>query len=400
MKKLIFFICLFALPSMVISQGINFFHGSFDEAISKAKAENKLLFLDCYTSWCGPCKMLQNNVFPQENIGAFYNQNFICYKVDCEKGEGPSICSRYSVNAYPTMHFIDGNTGKSVYKTMGYQVAETLIEKGKIAMGGNSNLLREYQTKYQNGDKSAENLLGLVIELAKNGQTYDAYLKEYIATQSAENIRGQKNASLIFQLTSSINSPAIGIFQELKKYYIETLGMESYQKKVEQIASLSVKEATQKSDKSMFQSTLTFLKNNDLNRSEEVVLKESMQFYKGTNDMLAFDKVATKYLKSYKKNDSKLFAEVASLYVEKVSNPTLLAKAVNWAIASIKIEDKYYNNIVLAQLLNLQGKKSEAFDVATHALESGKKEKANYWPAQELLNKIQIEWGKEKSKTP
>jgi hypothetical protein len=125
-----------------------------------------------------------------------------------------------------------------------------------------------------------------------------------------------------------------------------------------------------------------------------------MQFYKGTNDMLAFDKVATKYLKSYKKNDSKLFAEVASLYVEKVSNPTLLAKAVNWAIASIKIEDKYYNNIVLAQLLSLQGKKSEAFDVATHALESGKKEKANYWPAQELLNKIQIEWGKEKSKTP
>jgi hypothetical protein len=176
--------------------------------------------------------------------------------------------------------------------------------------------------------------------------------------------------------------------------------MESYQKKVEQIASLSVKEATQKSDKSMFQSTLTFLKNNDLNRSEEVVLKESMQFYKGTNDMLAFDKVATKYLKSYKKNDSKLFAEVASLYVEKVSNPTLLAKAVNWAIASIKIEDKYYNNIVLAQLLSLQGKKSEAFDVATHALELGKKEKANYWPAQELLNKIQIEWGKEKSKTP
>jgi hypothetical protein len=78
----------------------------------------------------------------------------------------------------------------------------------------------------------------------------------------------------------------------------------------------------------------------------------------------------------------------------------LLAKAVNWAIASIKIEDKYYNNIVLAQLLSLQGKKSEAFDVATHALESGKKEKANYWPAQELLNKIQIEWGKEKSKTP
>ncbi len=400
MKKNLILFFSFCIFIQGFSQGINFFHGTFDEAINTAKSEKKLLFLDCYTAWCGPCKMLQNNVFPQENVGEFYNQNFICYKIDCEKGEGPGICSRFSVSAYPTMHFIDASTGKSIYKTMGYQVAETLIEKGKAAMGGNTNALREYQAKYQNGDKSETNLLGLVTQLAKNGQAYDVYFKEYMATQSSESLMQEKNAKLIFELTNSINSPAITHFQQLKKYYWEVFGVESYQRQVEQIASKSVKEATQKSDKTMFLSALTFIKNNDLDRSDEVILKQSMQFYKGINDMVSFDQSATKYLKVYKKKDSRLLAEVAALYVQNVSNPKLLIKAVNWTLASIKLEDKYYNNIVLAQLNYKQGKKSEAFDFANHALDMGKKENSNYWPAQDLINKIQIEWGKEKSKSP
>lgn len=82
----------------------------------------------------------------------------------------------------------------------------------------------------------------------------------------------------------------------------------------------------------MFLSTLTFIKNNDLNRSEEVSLKESMTFYKSINDMAAYDIAATKYLKKYKKNDSRLLAEVASLYNQNVTNPKLVLKAVSWTI--------------------------------------------------------------------
>jgi len=93
-------------------------------------------------------------------------------------------------------------------------------------------------------------------------------------------------------------------------------------------------------------------------------------------------------------------AEVAALYNQNVTNPKLLSKAAVWATTSIKQEDKYYNNVVLAQLNDKLGKKSEAFDIANHALELGKKENTNYWPAQDLINKIQIEWGKEKNKNP
>ena len=391
MKKHILLVSFLCLILSVFSQGINFFHGSFSEALEKAKSENKLVFIDCYTSWCGPCKMLQSNVFPMENVGEFYNTNFICYKVDCEKEAGPEICMRYNVIAYPTMHFIDPSTGKSVYKTMGYQDGNALIEQGKKAMGGSSNLLREFQSKYQNGDKSADNLYGLVTQLAKNGLPFDTYLKEYLATQKSEDLKMEKNEKLIFEMTTTINSPAITYFQGFKQYYIDKYGAESYERRVEQIAYRSVKEAGQKMDKQMFTATISFVKNNNISRAEEVVLRESMQFYRAINDMVNYDVAATKYIKQYKKNDARFITEISTVYEQTITNPKLIVKAINWMQTSTKLESKYYNNIVLAQLYYKLGKRDEAYIIAQIALELGKKENANYWPAQDLINKLEAE---------
>ncbi len=60
----------------------DFRHISFDEALTAAKQENKLIFIDFYTTWCGPCKMMSNKVFPQKNVGDFMNAKFIPLKMD------------------------------------------------------------------------------------------------------------------------------------------------------------------------------------------------------------------------------------------------------------------------------------------------------------------------------
>ena len=56
MKNFISIITLLMLNLIALGQGVNFEHITFDEALAKAKAENKLIFMDCYTTWCGPCK--------------------------------------------------------------------------------------------------------------------------------------------------------------------------------------------------------------------------------------------------------------------------------------------------------------------------------------------------------
>ena len=53
------------------AQGVEFRDISFAGALKAAKAENKTVFMDCYTSWCGPCKMMTNDIFPQEKVGKY-----------------------------------------------------------------------------------------------------------------------------------------------------------------------------------------------------------------------------------------------------------------------------------------------------------------------------------------
>lgn len=112
------------------SEGIQFTDAAWKDILKKAKTEKKVIFLDAYASWCGPCKLLQKTVFTKKAVGEFYNAKFINVKMDMEKGEGPALSQVYPLEAYPTLLFIDGN-GKVLKKVIGLQTPENLIAIGK-----------------------------------------------------------------------------------------------------------------------------------------------------------------------------------------------------------------------------------------------------------------------------
>jgi len=107
MKKILIIALMLFAGSVSAQEGIQFFQGSWNEALAKAKAENKLIFVDIYTSWCGPCKLMAKDIFPLRSVGEKFNKNFINYKIDAEKGEGIMVAKTYKVNAYPTYLFVN-----------------------------------------------------------------------------------------------------------------------------------------------------------------------------------------------------------------------------------------------------------------------------------------------------
>ena len=133
-KGLLTLVCLLTLSTATIfAQGIEFETGTWEEVLAKAQKENKPIFVDAYASWCGPCKYMSYNIFPDEKVGDFYNKNFINYKYDMEKGEGPKFASKYKIMGYPTFLFIDKD-GAVQYRTMGGKQADAFIKVGEDAL--------------------------------------------------------------------------------------------------------------------------------------------------------------------------------------------------------------------------------------------------------------------------
>lgn len=114
--------------------GIKFFDGTWNEALAKAKEEKKVIFLDAYAAWCGPCKMMTANTFTDESVGTFFNANFINYKMDMEKHtDGPRLSTKYGLRAYPTLYFI-GSDENIVHQALGYMKPAELIVVGEAAV--------------------------------------------------------------------------------------------------------------------------------------------------------------------------------------------------------------------------------------------------------------------------
>jgi len=112
-------------------KGIIFIEGEWKKALAKAKKENKLIFIDAYATWCGPCKRMQQDVFPNPAVAEYFNKNFVNITIDVEKGEGIAFSQTYGVEVLPTLFITDSN-GKPITYAKGYIPADQLLKFGQF----------------------------------------------------------------------------------------------------------------------------------------------------------------------------------------------------------------------------------------------------------------------------
>ncbi|TXH23248.1 MAG: thioredoxin family protein [Chitinophagaceae bacterium] len=161
MKKILFlYFILLSTLSVLANDGIQFSEGAWKEILAKAKQENKLVFIDVYTSWCGPCKMMAAETFPLKEVGDVFNANFVNYKIDAEKGEGVEIAKKFDVRAFPTYLFVNGD-GDLVYRVVGYMKAAPFLNEAKIAIQEKNDPkpFVQWENEYNNGKRDKDFLL-------------------------------------------------------------------------------------------------------------------------------------------------------------------------------------------------------------------------------------------------
>ena len=149
MKKILFALCLLTIAFGVKAAEIKFLENpTWTSVLEKAKRENKIIFLDAYATWCGPCKQMDAETYTNQAVADFYNANFINVKYDMEKGEGAMLADRYYVSAYPNLVFINPD-GVMLHKAVGFVAANEFLTLAKTA----KNPETQYYTLKKNAAK-------------------------------------------------------------------------------------------------------------------------------------------------------------------------------------------------------------------------------------------------------
>lgn len=150
MKKFVLFVACMFMMLFVFAQ-TDFQKLTLDKALEQAATENKRVFVDCYTVWCGPCKMMAEKILPLKEVGEFLNDHFVCLKIDMEKGEGVKIARKYKVTAYPTFLILKADGSLQHRIVGGAPTGKEFLDKVEEGMEGSS--LGDLEMQYQSGNR-------------------------------------------------------------------------------------------------------------------------------------------------------------------------------------------------------------------------------------------------------
>ena len=211
--KLRFFtlhLSLFVFSLSMLAQGISFeAEGTtLEQASAKAKAQNKLIFLDCYTQWCGPCKKMARDIFPLEQVGAYMNPKFVSLKIDMESAYGAPLAKKLQISAYPTFIIFNADA-QEIGRFLGGSGAEEFMAKVEEKSRDNSSA--SLQARWQNGDRDPQFLMEYLKTLNASYKNEEANLvAEAILEGQEATFANDSTLRMIFM--RSINNPFASSF--------------------------------------------------------------------------------------------------------------------------------------------------------------------------------------------
>lgn len=166
MKRLMTMAVALTAAMSTMAQGVAFEPQgtTLEQASVKAKAEKKLIFLDAFTQWCGPCKKMAREVFPQAKVGEAMNDKYVNLQIDMESAYGAPLAKRLQITAYPTFVIFNADA-QEIGRFLGGSNAEEFLRK--VEENSHDNSSSTLQARWQAGERNPQ------------------FLKEYLSTLSA-----------------------------------------------------------------------------------------------------------------------------------------------------------------------------------------------------------------------
>ncbi|MBC8984722.1 thioredoxin family protein [Pedobacter sp. N36a] len=363
---------------------------------AKSAQENKLIFIDCYTSWCAPCKWMDKNVFNDPSVANFFNTHFINAKIDMEKGEGIELRKKYNVQSFPTFLFVN-DKGEVIHRTASKMTVAEFLEEGKMAADPKRNLSFLSQ-KYESGQRDIPFVLDYFLAVQKS----DRNKAELIGKDIAERITlTDLNSALgwkaIKALARTENDRLGAHFMANQTAYTAFATEEEREKLKDRLITSTMYGYLYGKNEKAFMEHLSYFKNSDkLDRRKQGIMLEA-DFYLDNNRTSEYIKIADAALKGDLKDDAEKLSFLARRADSKVvnqhtPNPKVLKQAYKMAKHAAALEpDEYSVQSTFAKVCLSLKRKEEGLIAAKKSrvladAETSKIQKL----AQDLIDKIEL----------
>lgn len=410
MKKLFILSLLFFAFNTYAQEdkGMHFVHGStWAEIKAQAKKQHKYIFVDAFTTWCGPCKYMSANIFPMEDVGAFFNAHFINVKVqiDSTKADGPevqkwyadahNISKAYKIMAYPTYLFFSPE-GELVHRSVGASDAAAFISKGKDAMDPQ----KQYYTlkkKYEAGKKDPAFLL-LLANASREAYDFDflpVITNQYLATQS--DLTTPENIRFLSASTKRRTDPGFNIFKTMPEKADSVLGKGVSASILKDIAMREIVYPalyTSRDQEISWDTLQTRLEPDFSEQADEILLSTKAMYYQSKKNWPEFYSAVSSYMGKYGDKLSNMeINNFAWMVFQNCEDGACVETALEWSKRTLSGNDEKNPTFMdtYANLLYKAGRKEEAVKLEEEAARLGTND-PNIAAALEKMKKGEKTW--------
>lgn len=388
MKKIALTILLCFVIYVAIPQdnGIAFNQSSWTEIKAQAEEEGKLIFVDCYAVWCGPCKWMDKFVFSDESVGNFMNEHFVNAKIDMEKGEGIELAKFYGIKAYPTFLYLDAK-GNILHRVCGSREMDVFISESEKALTAGSGRLHDFTSKFESGNNDPEFMTDYLVQLDAACMDYHEQLNAYWASIDPDEYSSESSWKLMKHFVSDVASDEFAYLLESRVSFIDKYGEEDVYTVIERAFNSAFSIASRNSDKESFDEIMKLLVNARYEYEEKVALKGEMYWASKQNDWETYAAKAVEYVVPYIWDNANELNSIAWKFYVNVEDYDMLMHAVNWADRSVTLQRKYYNMDTYAAVLYKAGHKERGKLIAEQAIEIAKADGQDFSGTEEIMEK-------------
>lgn len=312
MKKWIFLIAWLPFCGLSAQEpaenetGIQFFEGTYAEALNAAKEANRLLFIDCYTQWCGPCKQMAKTTFKDAQVAEFFNESFVNLQLDMESPDGLAQKDKLGVNAYPTLVFVDPATEEVIHKIVGSSTPQEFLKSTVTGLSGNN--IKTMTDRYNAGERSDEFIAEYidVLSEANDKEILPDLAAQYLEDKSEQMLTDAKLFRLFMSYCNSPYDKPYLFFRDNRDKFVQQYGEMQVNMKEKYMWILYGRKFTVKGedgtytfDEKGWTDYMKYMQANGIKEAKKIEIFTRMYFAECTEDWAKYIAYGDKMIKKY-----------------------------------------------------------------------------------------------------